>query len=168
MFDECTAKFYVCSIFDYSYFTMEFNDLQSALHMSLLEAGYGSGDGQSGSEISGAVSGVTTPGASSLQDSQLQERSATTQGLQEGAHERPGCSGLWKPKPGAAPQLPPAAASTAPASSSSAPQKTEGLRRRCSRPCRKPRQPPRPEETSLDAWFGAQVALGLVMIPTSD
>ena len=61
---------------------MEFNGLQSALHMSLLEAGYGSGDGQSGSEISGAGSGVTTPGASRLQASQLQERSATTQRLQ--------------------------------------------------------------------------------------
>ena len=61
---------------------MEFNDLQSALHMSLLEAGYGSGDGQSGWKISGAVSGVTTPGALRLQASQLQERSATTQRLQ--------------------------------------------------------------------------------------
>ena len=50
--------------------------------MSLLEAGYGSRDGQSGSEISRAVSGVTTPGASRLQASQLQERSATTQRLQ--------------------------------------------------------------------------------------
>ena len=60
---------------------MEFNDLTSASHMSLLEAEYGSGDGQSGSEISEAVSGVTTPGASRLQASQLQERSATTQRL---------------------------------------------------------------------------------------
>ena len=34
-----------------------------------------------GSEISGAVSGVTTPGASRLQASQLQERSATMQRL---------------------------------------------------------------------------------------
>ena len=60
---------------------MGFNDPQSALHMSLVEAGYGSGDGQSGSEISGAVSRITTPGASRLQASQLQERSATTQRL---------------------------------------------------------------------------------------
>ena len=60
---------------------MEVNDPLSALHMLLLEAGYGSGDGLSGSEISRAVSGVTTPGASRLQASQLQERSTTTQRL---------------------------------------------------------------------------------------
>ena len=60
---------------------MEFNEAQSALHMSLLEAGYGSGDGQSRSELSGAVSGITTPGASRLQALQLQESSATTQRL---------------------------------------------------------------------------------------
>ena len=50
--------------------------------MSLSEAGYGSEEGQLGSEISGAVSGVRTPGASRLQASQLQERSATMQRLQ--------------------------------------------------------------------------------------
>ena len=50
--------------------------------MSLPEAGYGSEEGQLGSEISGAVSGVTTPGASRLQASQLQERSTTMQRLQ--------------------------------------------------------------------------------------
>ena len=60
---------------------MEFNGLTSASHMSLPEAGYGSEEGQLGSEISGAVSGVTTPGASRLQASQLQERSATMQRL---------------------------------------------------------------------------------------
>ena len=38
-------------------------------------------EGQLGSEISGAVSGVTTSGASRLQASQLQERSATMQRL---------------------------------------------------------------------------------------
>ena len=63
---------------------MEFNGLTSASHMSLPEAGYGSEEGQLGSEISGAVSGVTTPGASRLQASQLQERSATMQRLQVG------------------------------------------------------------------------------------
>ena len=95
---------------------MEFNDLQSALPMSLLEAGYGSGDGQSGSEISGAVSDVTPPGASRLQVSQLQERSATTQRLHRTAaltsggdpigcclNERWGC-GHCRPCP---PPLPP-------------------------------------------------------------
>ena len=60
---------------------MEFNGLTSASHMSLSEAGYGSEESQLGSEISGAVSGVTTPGASRLQASQLQERSATMQRL---------------------------------------------------------------------------------------
>ena len=49
--------------------------------MSLPEAGYESEEGQLGSEISGAVSGVTTPGASRLQASQLQKRSATMQRL---------------------------------------------------------------------------------------
>ena len=61
---------------------MEFNGLTSASHMSLPEAGYGSEESQLGSEISGAMSGVTTPGASRLQASQLQERSATMQRLQ--------------------------------------------------------------------------------------
>ena len=58
-----------------------FNGLTSSSHMSLPEAGYGSEEGQLGSEISGAVSGVTTPGASRLQALQLQERSATMQRL---------------------------------------------------------------------------------------
>ena len=62
---------------------MEFKGLTSASHMSIPEAGYGSEEGQLGSEISGAVSGVTTPGASRLQASQLQERSTTMQRLQE-------------------------------------------------------------------------------------
>ena len=62
---------------------MEFKGLTSASHMSLQEAGYGSEEGQLGSEISGAVSGVTTPGASRLQASQSQERSTTMQRLQE-------------------------------------------------------------------------------------
>ena len=61
---------------------MEFKGLTSASHMSLPEAGYGSEEGHVGSEISGAVSGVTTPGASRLLASQLQERSATMQRLQ--------------------------------------------------------------------------------------
>ena len=60
---------------------MEFKGLTSALHMSLPEAGYGSEEGYVGSEISGAVSGVTTPGASRLQASQLQQRSTTMQRL---------------------------------------------------------------------------------------
>ena len=62
---------------------MEFKGLTSASHMSLPEAGYGSEEGQLGSEISGAVSGVTTPGASRLQASQLQERSTTMQRLHQ-------------------------------------------------------------------------------------
>ena len=49
--------------------------------MSLPEAGYGSEEGYVGSEISGAVSGVTTPGASRLQASQLQQRSTAMQRL---------------------------------------------------------------------------------------
>ena len=61
---------------------MEFTGLTSASHMSLQEAGYGSEEGHVGSEISGAVLGVTTPGASKLQASQSQERSATMQRLQ--------------------------------------------------------------------------------------
>ena len=44
------------------------------------------------------------------------------------------------------------------------PHKTEGPRHHPSRPCRKPRRQPRPEETSLVAWFEAQVALGLVTL----
>ena len=60
---------------------MEFIGLTSASHMSLPEAGYGSEEGQLGSEISGAVSGVTTPGASRLQASQSQQRSTTMQRL---------------------------------------------------------------------------------------
>ena len=60
---------------------MEFTGLTSASLMSLPEAGYGSEEGHVGSEISGAVSGVTTPGASRLQASQLQERSTTMQRL---------------------------------------------------------------------------------------
>ena len=62
---------------------MEFKGLTSASHMSLPEAGYGSEEGYVGSEISGAVSGVTTPGASRLQASQLQQRSTTMQRLQQ-------------------------------------------------------------------------------------
>ena len=62
---------------------MEFTGLTSASHMSLQEAGYGSEEGQLGSEISGAVSGVTTPGASRLQASQSQQRSTTMQRLQQ-------------------------------------------------------------------------------------
>ena len=60
---------------------MEFTGLTSASHMSLPEAGYGSEEGYVGSEISGAVSGVTTPGASRLQASQLTQRSTTMQRL---------------------------------------------------------------------------------------
>ena len=41
-----------------------------------------------GSEISGAVSGVTTPGASRLQASQSQERSTTMQRLQKGFNHK--------------------------------------------------------------------------------
>ena len=60
---------------------MEFKGLTSASHMSPPEAGYGSEEGYVGSEISGAVSSVTTPGASRLQASQLQQRSTTIQRL---------------------------------------------------------------------------------------
>ena len=60
---------------------MEFKGLTSASHMSLPEAGYGSEEGYLGSEISGAVSGVTTPGASRLQASRLQQRLTTMQRL---------------------------------------------------------------------------------------
>ena len=76
-----SAPFLSTGFSEYSYSTMEFNGLTSASHMSLPEAGYGSEEGQLGSEISGAVSGVTTPGASRLQASQSQERSATMQRL---------------------------------------------------------------------------------------
>ena len=76
-------RFYVCSIFvDRVFLLFIFHHgVQWALHMSLPEAGYGSEEGQLGSGISGAVSGVTTPGASRLQASQLQEESATMQRL---------------------------------------------------------------------------------------
>ena len=69
---------------------MDFKGLTSPSHMSLQEAGYGSEEGQFGSEISGAVSGVTTPGASRLQASQSQERSTTMQRLQGGGRASPG------------------------------------------------------------------------------
>ena len=78
----------------HSYSTMEFNELTSASHMSLPEAGYGSEEGQLGSEISGAVSGVTTPGASRLQASQLQERSATMQRLHGSRGNHDSASGI--------------------------------------------------------------------------
>ena len=81
----CLLHFCRPGFSDYSYSTMEFNGLTSALHMSLPEGGYGSEEGQLGSEISGAVSGVTTSGASRLQASQLQERSATMQRLHSSA-----------------------------------------------------------------------------------
>ena len=78
---ECS---WVQVAFSYSsYSTMEFTGLTSASHMSLPEAGYGSEEGYVGSEISGAVSGVTTPGASRLQASQSQQRSTTMQRLHE-------------------------------------------------------------------------------------
>ena len=48
------------------------------------------------------------------------------------------------------------------------PHKTKGLRRRRSLSSRDPRRPPRPEETCLDAWFEAQVALGSVTLSSSD
>ena len=73
---------------------MEFNGLTSASHMSLPEAGYGSEEGQLGSEISGAVSGVTTPGASRLQASQLPERSATMQRLHGSRENHDSASGI--------------------------------------------------------------------------
>ena len=73
---------------------MDFNGLTSASHMSLPEAGYGSEEGQLGSEISGAVSGVTTPGASRLQASQLQERSATMQRLHGSRGNHDSASGI--------------------------------------------------------------------------
>ena len=73
---------------------MEFNGLTSASHMSLPEAGYGSEEGQLGSEISGAVSGVTTPGASRLQALQLQERSATMQRLHGSRGNHDSLSGI--------------------------------------------------------------------------
>ena len=74
------APFLYTGFSAYSYSTMEFNDVLSALHMSLLGAGYGSGDGRLGSEISGAVLDILTPGASRLQASHS-ERPATTQQL---------------------------------------------------------------------------------------
>ena len=78
---------------------MEFKGLTSASHMSLPEAGYGSEEGYVGSEISGAVSGVTTPGASRLQASQLQQRSTTMQRLDAVANANALQSTL-PPKPG--------------------------------------------------------------------
>ena len=74
---------------------MEFNGLTSASHMSLPEAGYGSEEGQLSSEIAGAVSGVTTPGASRLQASQLQERSATMQRLHGSRGNHDSASGIF-------------------------------------------------------------------------
>ena len=73
---------------------MEFAGLTSASHMSLPEAGYGSEEGHVGSEISGAVSGVTTPGASRLHASQLQERSATMQRLHGSRGNHDSASGI--------------------------------------------------------------------------
>ena len=73
---------------------MEFNDLTSASQMSLLEAGAGSGDGQSGSEISEAVSSDTTRRASRIQALQLQERSATTQRLHGSRGNHDSASGI--------------------------------------------------------------------------
>ena len=73
---------------------MEFKGLTSASHMSLPEAGYGSEEGQLGSEISGAVSGVTTPGASRLLASQLQERSTTMQRLHGSRGNHDSASGI--------------------------------------------------------------------------
>ena len=73
---------------------MEFKGLTSASHMSLQEAGYGSEEGQLGSEISGAVSGVTTPGASRLQASQSQERSTTMQRLHGSRGNHDSASGI--------------------------------------------------------------------------
>ena len=46
--------------------------------------------------------------------------------------------------------------------------RTQGLRRRRSRSSRRRRRPSRPEETSLDAWFEAQVALGSVTLSDSE
>ena len=62
--------------------------------MSLPAAGYGSEEGQLGSEISGAVSGVTTPGASRLQALRLQERSATMQRLHGSRGNHDSASGI--------------------------------------------------------------------------
>ena len=73
---------------------MEFKGLTSASHMSLPEAGYGSEEGYVGSEISGAVSGVTTPGASRLQASQLQQRSTTMQRLHGSRGNHDSASGI--------------------------------------------------------------------------
>ena len=73
---------------------MEFKGLRSASHSSLSEAGYWSEEGQFGSEISGAVSGLTTPGASRLQASQLQERSTTMQRLHGSRGNHDSASGI--------------------------------------------------------------------------
>ena len=73
---------------------MEFKGLTSASHMSLPEAGYGSEEGYVGSEISGAVLGVTTPGASRLQASQLQQRSTTMQRLHGSRGNHDSASGI--------------------------------------------------------------------------
>ena len=90
----CLLHFCRPGFSDDSYSTMEFNGLTSASHMSLPEAGYGSEEDQLGSEISGAVSGVTTPGASRLQASQLQEGSATMQRLHGSRGNHDSASGI--------------------------------------------------------------------------
>ena len=70
---------------------MVFTGLTSASHMSLPEAGYGSEEGYVGS---GAVSGVTTPGASRLQASQSQQRSTTMQRLHDSRGNHDSASGI--------------------------------------------------------------------------
>ena len=60
------------------------------------------------------------------------------------------------------------AASSSDNNDPSDPRRTQGLRRRRSRSARRPRRSPRLEETSLDAWFEAQVALRLVTLSSSE
>ena len=60
------------------------------------------------------------------------------------------------------------AASSSDNDNPSDPHRTQGLRRHRSRSSRRPRRPSRPEEKSLDAWFEAQVALGLVTLSDSE
>ena len=60
------------------------------------------------------------------------------------------------------------AASSSDNDNPSDPHRTQGLQRCRSGSSRRPRRPSRPEGTSLDAWFEAQVALGLVTFSNSE
>ena len=66
---------------NHSHSTIKFNGPLHALHLSLVDVGYGSGAAHSGFKTSESVLEVPYPGASRLQDLQSQQRSATTQRL---------------------------------------------------------------------------------------